>query len=273
MPPITARVITATLHPYRTVKRTSSKIIFLSCEGSVTEENYIDLVANLFSDIESKIKMISVAEDATHTWPKRRTPEQNSMLGKNRPKQLVERIDQYKIDRESTFEFSKYPEDEFWIVTDVDKNWSSEEIPGSNGKTYIEEWNEAISMCRERNYCYAISNPCFEMWLLLHHDAVNDEDRRYAVTETHAFESTRHYQERLRVLEVPLKDKKHISPEHYTVEKVDAAISRAKELHLDRTDFCPKYYATTIYLLLEKIKDMLPNAENAAILEETNVCR
>ena len=210
MPPITSRFGTNAFSPYRTIRRVSSKIIFLSCEGSVTEENYIDLISGLFSEIQSKIQMISVAEDATHIRSKRRTPEQISMLGKNRPKQLVERIDQYKLDRESTFEFSKFPEDEFWIVTDVDKNWSTEEIPGSNGKTYMEEWNEAIAMCQERNYCYAVSNPCFEMWLLLHHDEVKDEDKQYAVTDAHAFEPTTHYQERLRSLEVPLKKQKHI---------------------------------------------------------------
>lgn len=267
MPPITSRVGTDTFSPFRTVNRVSSKIIFLSCEGSVTEENYIDLISGLFSEVESKIKLISVAEDAAHTWPKRRTAEQNRVLGKNRPKQLVERIDQFKIDREGTFQFSKFPEDEFWIVTDVDKNWSTEEIPGSEGKTYIEEWNEAIAMCQERNYCYAVSNPFFEMWLLLHHDEVREDDKQYAVTDFHAFESTAHYQERLRNLEVPLKNQKHIVQQHYTVEKVNAAILRAKELHLDKTDFCPKYYATTVYLLLEKIKDMMPNDVNAAVLE------
>lgn len=267
MPPITSRVGTNTFSPYRTIRRVSSKIIFLSCEGSVTEENYIDIISSLFSEIESKIQMISVAEDATHTRPKLRTPEQISMLGKNRPKQLVERIDHYKVDRESTFEFSKYPEDEFWIVTDVDKNWSTEEIPGSNGKTYIEEWNEAITMCQERNYCYAVSNPCFEMWLLLHHDEVKDEDKQYAVTDNHSFVSASHYQERLRKLDVPLKKQKHIVPQHYTVEKVDAAISRAKELHLDKTELCPRYYATTVYLLLEKIKSMIPDNVDASVLE------
>lgn len=268
MPPITSRVGTATFCPYRTINRVSSKIIFLSCEGSVTEENYIDMISNLFSEVESKIKLISVAEDATHTWPKRRTAEQNSMLGKNRPKQLVERIDQFKTERESTFQFSQYPEDEFWIVTDVDKNWSTEEIPGSDGKTYLAEWNEAIAMCQERSYCYAVSNPCFEMWLLLHHDEVTDEDKRFAVTEAHAFESTTHYQDRLRQLEVPLKKEKHILQQHYTMDKVDAAILRAKELHLDKTDFSPKYYATTVYLLLEKIKDMMPKKIETAVLED-----
>ena len=261
MPPITSRVGTGIISPYRTSKRVSSKIIFLSCEGRVTEENYIDLIARLFSEIESKIKLISVAEDAAHTPDKYKTAEQTSMLGKNRPIQLVERIDQFKRDREGTFQFSQYPEDEFWIVTDVDKNWSTEVVPGSDGKTYIEEWNEAIAMCQARNYGYAVSNPFFEMWLLLHHDDVNEDDKKFAITESHAYEPTTHFTERLRNLRVPLKSGKWITKEHYPIEKVDAAIARAQALHLDKTDLCPKYYATTVYLLLQKIKDMIPKVD------------
>lgn len=37
-----------------------------------------------------------MAEDAVHTNPKRRTSDQAKMLSKVRPKQLVERIDQFK---------------------------------------------------------------------------------------------------------------------------------------------------------------------------------
>lgn len=257
MPSIKTRVVPRPFAKHRTNKRISQKIIFLSCEGSVTEEEYIDLISELFSEVEDRIKLVSVAEDATHTRPKCRTPEQNQMLGKNRPKQLVDRIPQFKIDREETFQFTQYPEDEFWIVTDVDKNWSDEEIPGSEGKTYMEEWNEAVALCHERGYHYAVSNPFFEMWLLLHHAEVEEMDKTYAVTASNQYQKTTHFQERLQKLGVPLKDKKHITKDDYTVEKVNAAITRAEELHLNKDDMAPNYYATTVYLLMKKIRDML----------------
>ena len=226
----------------------------------MTEENYIDLISKLFCEIESKIKLISVAEDAAHTRPKKRTAEQNNMLSKTRPKQLVERIDQFKIDREETFQFSKYPEDEFWIITDVDINWSDDVIPGNAGKTYIQEWNEAIAMCQERGYDYAISNPFFEMWLLLHHDDVTDDDRSHAITDSHVYdsESAKYFRARLRDLGAPLKKEKHIDHAHYSVEKVEAAVARAEQLHLNFEDKTPNYYATTVYLLLKKIMELLP---------------
>lgn len=55
-----------------------------------------------------------------------------------------------------------------------------------------------------------------------------------------------------------MKEKKHIDPFDYDVEKVKAAIARAEMLHLDRDDRCPKYLSTTVYILLNKMIEMLP---------------
>lgn len=258
MPLITSRIPFSHQNPYRPVRPVTSKIIFLSFEGSVTEEEYFERISDLFSEIRSKIQFISVAEDAVHTASKRRTPEQAKMLSKVRPKQLIERIDQFKVEKDDIYQFSQYPNDEFWIVTDVDKNWSNEIISPSDGKTYIDEWNDAIAMCQERDYKYAVSNPFFEIWLLLHHDMPNDTDKGFAVTDTHEYEKTDHFRTRLRDLGTPLEDKKHIEPSDYDVEKVKTAISRAEALHLNKDDLCPKYFATTVYILLNKIMDMLP---------------
>ncbi len=250
MPLITKRVPFSPQNPYRPIRPTTSKIIFLSFEGSVTEEEYFEYISEIFSEIKTKIQFISVAEDAVHTSPKSRTPEQAKMLSKVRPKQLVERIDRFKIEKNDIYQFAKYPEDEFWIVTDVDDNW---------GTLWIDEWNEAVDMCNEKNYKYAISNPFFEIWLLLHHDFVTEEDKMWAVTDEHAYEKTDHFRERLRNLNVPLKDKKHINVQDYNAEKVEVAVERAKELHVDRADLCPKYFASTVYMILEKMMEMLPS--------------
>ena len=249
MPLITRRVPFSAQNPYRTVRPVTSKIIFLSFEGSVTEEEYFERISELFCEIKTKIQFISVAEDAVHTIPKFRTEEQNEMLTKVRPKQLVDRIEHFKIEKNAIYQFEKYPEDEFWIVMDVDRNWE---------EPWVSEWNEAITLCEEKQYGYAISNPFFEIWLLLHHDIPTDEDAFFAVTDTHSYEKTEHFRERLRVLGAPLKDKKHIRAKDYNTVNVMNAIERAKELHQDKTDLCPRYFATTVYLLLDKILEMLP---------------
>lgn len=259
MPLVTNRIPFNAQNPYRPRRPATSKIIFLSLEGSVTEEEYFERVSDLFSEVRSKIQFISVAEDAVHTALKSRTDEQRQMLSKVRPKQLVERIDQFKMEKESMYQFSAHPDDEFWIVTDVDKNWSNEVIDSKEGKTYLDEWNDAIKMCLEKKYGYAVSNPFFEIWLLLHHDDPTDIDKSFAVTDNHNYKKTSHFRERLRALGVPLKEKKKITPSDYSIQNVKSAIQRADALHIDKNDLCPKYFATTVYLLLQKIIEMLPD--------------
>ena len=117
---------------YRTRRPSTSKIIFISCEGSITEECYFDIVSNIFSSIKSKIQFISVREDINRTPTHLRTKEQIKELGKSQPRQLMERIDQFKVNKESTYNFKKHPEDEFWIVVDVDHH---------TDVNYIDEWN------------------------------------------------------------------------------------------------------------------------------------
>lgn len=80
MPLITSRIPFSNQNPYRLVRPVTSKIIFLSLEGSVTVEEYFERISDLFSEIKSKIQFISVAEDAVHTSPKRRTSDQANTL-------------------------------------------------------------------------------------------------------------------------------------------------------------------------------------------------
>lgn len=123
---LTSRIPFTPNHPYRPKRPATSKIIFLSMEGCITEEEYFEWISKIFSEIESKIQFISVAEDAVHTREKNRTPQQKRMLGKSKPKQLLEKIEQFKIEQNDKYQFDKYPEDEFWIVSDIDANLEPE---------------------------------------------------------------------------------------------------------------------------------------------------
>ena len=252
-----SRVPFTTQRPYRSSRPETSKIIFLSCEGSVTEEEYfIELIPSIYSEIKSKIQFVSVAEDAARTDPRYRTPEQKKILSKTRPKQLVERIEQFKAEKDNIYQFKEYPEDEFWIITDVDQNWSEKIIDAEHEKSYKDEWNDAIAECKEKGYHYAVSNPFFEMWLLLPHDEPSETDKSFAVSDGHPYEKTSHFRIRLSELGAPLKKDKHIKASDYNDEKIKLAVQRAEKLHIDKSDLCPRYFATTVYLLLEKIFEM-----------------
>lgn len=233
--------------PYRLKRPSTSKIIFLSCEGSVTEEEYIEVLSQIYDGVKGRVQLISVAEDEVHTLPKKRTREQNQVLGKSKPWQLVERINKFKEKKDAKYEFSKYPEDEFWIVSDVDDNLDN----------HKEEFENAIQECEEKGYKYAISNPFFEIWLLLHHDEASEEDKKYAVTETHPYEATKHFRMRLTDKGAPLKEQKHLKLEHYSDEKVRLAVQRAKELVEGKDEKIPSGYGTYVYKIIEEILDVV----------------
>lgn len=235
--------------PYRTKRPSTSKIIFLSCEGSVTEEEYIEILSQIYDGVKSRVQLISVAEDEIHTSVKKRTTKQNQVLGKSKPWQLVERIDKFKMEKESIYEFSKYPDDEFWIVSDVDDNLDN----------HKEQFENAIKECDEKGYRYAISNPFFEIWLLLHHDDVNEEDKKYAVTKQHRYEPTDHFRTRLSENGASLKDKKHLQLEHYSDEKVKIAVERAKVLMNGKNEKIPLEFGTYFYKIVEEILEATDN--------------
>ena len=242
--------------------RTSDKLIFISCEGCVTEEEYFALVSKWFPNTKSKIHFVSVREDLISIPPSLRTQDQTDELNLSDPQQLVDKITQFKQDpaKINKYEFNEHPEDEFWIVADVDKHTEH----GRN----LTNWNNALSECKTRGYSYAVSNPFFELWLLLHHDEAkvditdNDNDIRWAVTASHAYESTDHFRNRLSNLGVGLSKKKHINPSHYSKEKVNLAIMRAKAMDTEPPCDYPDDLGTTVYRLLEKIADIDAQYEN-----------
>lgn len=244
--------------PFRTKRPATDKIIFLSCEGSVTEEEYFRYISEMFDELKTKIQFVSVMEDEIHTPPKFRTEEQKKRLSKSKPKQLYEKIEQFKKEKDYLYQFDAHKNDEFWIIMDIDRNLS-EDIDESNNKSFRANFIETLDKCDNKGYKYAISNPFFEVWLLLHHDEPTEEDKQYAVTPKHEYEKTSHYRERLRELKVPMHGNanKNIRKEDYTREKVYAAVKRAEKLHIDRSDRYPEYFATTVYQLLNKIIELL----------------
>lgn len=159
----------------------------------------------------------------------------------------MERINKFKEEKDAKYEFSKYPEDEFWIVSDVDDNLDN----------HKEKFENAIQECEEKGYKYAISNPFFEIWLLLHHDEASEEDKKYAVTETHPYEATNHFRMRLTEKGAPLKEQKHLKLEHYSDEKVRLAVQRAKELVKGKDEKIPSGYGTYVYKIIEEILDVV----------------
>jgi len=253
------RMSSAPFSPRRPKRRTSDKLIFISCEGSVTEWEYFEKIINMvFANIGSKVKIINVLEEALKKSDKKRTLDEKKKVSSSKPQNLLDKMNAYKDEHKDEFDFDKHKEDEFWLIMDVDDHTDSQ-IIDCNGKSNLDKWNTVLKECKDKGYRYAVSNPFFELWLLLHFDDVNEEDHSYAVNESHPYKPTDHFKERLSELKVPLKKDKHFSVnsyKKYDKTAINNAIVRAEKLDsVPKCDF-PDNLGSTVYRLLQSIKEI-----------------
>lgn len=142
--------------------------------------------------------------------------------GNSAPKQVVKRIENFIRKRVST----RRKKDEFWAVIDFD-NWGEAQI--------LEAYNE----CQENKYKLAVSNPCFELWLNLH------QDNPKIPKVCSACKS-----ELRKLLKSYDKNKYDVDK---LLEKLDKALEKSAQLHLDKDELFPKDTGTHVYLLVKKL--------------------
>jgi hypothetical protein len=82
--------------------------------------------------------------------------------GKSAPEHVLDRLDEYKK------EFEVGEGDQFWLVCDCDHWIKSGHIKNLAG---------VMRECRQKGIQVALSNPCFELWLLLHFADFPKEDK------------------------------------------------------------------------------------------------
>jgi len=141
------------------------------------------------------------------------------------PVAVLERLDAYRE------EVATVDGDEFWVCIDSD-HWLE--------SSSIANLTDVLRKCRQKGYGLAISNPCFELWLLLHFhafDSSNASNRCEAV------------ERQLRSI-VGAYSKNRIDALPLTADLVTLAMSRAKELDIDQQDL-PARPVTRVYRLLE----------------------
>lgn len=245
--------------PLRPKRRTSDKLIFISCEGSVTEWEYFEKIINMvFANIGSKVKVINILEDALKKRDKNRTTDERRQILSSKPQNLLDKMNNFKSKYKDDYNFEEHDQDEFWLIMDIDDHTDSS-IIDANGRSNLDKWNDVLDECANKNYRYAVSNPFFELWLLLHFDDIKEEDYNYAVNSSHSYEPTSHYRERLTALKVPLKKDKHFDARYYSKynkETINSAISRAEALDPEpKCDF-PINLGSTVYRLLKNIKEI-----------------
>ncbi len=114
------------------------------------------------SNMERDTSLIVIASEDTHAVERyfdRFKPRRVQFRflptedGRSSPQAIVARLDAYKT------EFQIGVGDQLWYCGDID-HWAD-----NNHRTNL---NTVLSHCHNREYLVALSNPCFELWLLLH---------------------------------------------------------------------------------------------------------
>lgn len=182
-------------------KRRYRKLFVIAVEGAKTEPQYFKIFNNEQSVINLKC-----------------------LRGKHKsaPSQVLERMEAYL-----TKEGLKGT-DEAWLVVDRDQ-WQDEQLD------QLYAWGK-----KKENYGFALSNPKFEYWLLLHFE------------DGAGVRSSRDCTERLQRY-LPKYDKS-IDARHFTSERISAAISRARQRDNSPSDGWSHSVGTTVYRLIEAIQ-------------------
>lgn len=198
------------------------RIIVLAYEGNNTEAQYFEKLKENVRFNDELIHLMSL---------KRPKGDTNSA-----PKHVFK-----KLKKEAKDEFNFKSPDELWMIIDRDE-WTN--IP------------EISTLCKnEGNFYLALSNPCFELWLLLHVKDISeyDEQELKAIFENKKIPNSRKtYLKRL--LGEFFEDGYNESrpkPQRF-FPHIDIAISRAKTLDNLNEDY-PTNLGSHVYKLVEKI--------------------
>lgn len=232
--------------PKRERRPSSSKIVFFSCEGSVTEEEYFKILSDkIFVDISNKIYLISARKDFFQIPRGERTQEQWNEQNKSSPKYVLERLENFKKEKHHIYEFEKHPEDEFWLVLDVDDHTEP---------SRINEFKTVLKQCNDKGIQYAVTNPFFEFWLYLHHFDVSEDDWGHANRV-----GDDHFRRKMSDAGIILGGNDHKVPkaDDYTKENIALAAARAKGLHTNLLERWPMELGSHVYRLVEKFFELL----------------
>lgn len=163
----------------------------------------------LFQSTRVKVEVVSTGED-----------------NKSAPQHVLSRLAQFQE------EYDLGPEDELWLVFDKDR-WFVEDV---------------AQVAVESGYRLAVSNPCFELWLLLHFEQHDPADA-----------TCKHIEKRLKVC-LPGYHKAKLKHALYTRDAVVRAVEAAKKLDKAEGVRWPAFPGTHVYKLVEKLLEFWPIA-------------
>jgi hypothetical protein len=202
----------------------AEKLFILSFEGSVSEKKYfIDFRNSEWFNDSGLIEVIPL----------------------KRPKNAgTDPISVKNLLKKAKSEFRFKPTDEFWLIIDRD-HW--ENIHNINFANLVQECKN------ENNFYLAMSNPCFEIWLLLHLKDIDEfsSTEKQQIFDNPKIGSKKHYIDKVIEAIQGRGYDKSPNPRVY-LPNIKIAIQRAKDLNINDEDY-PTQLGSHIYKIIEKL--------------------
>ncbi len=210
----------------REKKFRDAKLIIIATEGSKTEHAYFNSLA--FDERYRNRKVhVEVLEKKTTA---------------SAPKDVIKYLNKFKQ------EYKLNRHDELWLVIDRD-SWSEQML------------SEVTQQARQNYYLLADSNPCFELWLLLHRKSLgnyNEEELKELEANKKAGYRTRLEKELMEIC--GSYNKNNLKTSHY-IPYVSTAIKNAKETDTQPQDRWLNQIGTRVYRLAQSIIRPSPSAK------------
>ncbi len=202
----------------------AEKLFILSYEGTVSEKKYFEdfRKSKLFND-SGLIEIISL---------------------KRTKKSGTDPISVKKLLQEAKREYRFKNTDEFWLVIDRD-DWES---------IHHHNFDSLVLDCKaEENFFLAMSNPCFEIWLILHLKDINEfsEEEKQKLVENEKISNSKNYIDTVLSETQGRGYNKRPNPMIF-LPLTQVAIDRAKALDNGVEEY-PINLGTHIYKLVEKL--------------------
>ena len=193
-----------------------ARLIVIASEGKDTERIYFKALAKEYTNPRVHVHILERSE-----------AEQNNSSPEHVLKQLNDYKEQYALEAD----------DELWLVIDKDR------------------WTEAMlsrvaTECAQDEYMHmALSNPCIELWLLLH--LVPEEQQQWLENRRTSRRTDPYLKMRLRQEMGSYHEAAYDA--QMLIVHVEEAIERAKALDKNPADRWPQTLGTRVYLLAESV--------------------
>ena len=199
-----------------------ARLIVIASEGKDTERIYFKALAKEYTNPRVHVHVLERSEN-----------EQNNSSPEHVLKQLNDYKSQYELEAD----------DELWLVVDKDR-WTEAML-----SRVATECSQEVAMHM------ALSNPCFELWLLLHmEDAVSlppEEQKQWMENRRKSKNADPYLKVRLRQMMGSYHESSYDALT--LIAHIENAIERARALDKNPTDRWPQTLGTRVYLLAESV--------------------